>query len=116
MEVFYLSRRNADKVWWNHLSDEDRTQFSKAIETEWQGVLDFKAVTVIDPTQADAIREKQHDRVKSSRLVLRSKETDTGYKAEARWCEHCFKDPDIHDIERSCPCQSCRPSTSHCRS
>ena len=68
-----------------------------------QGVLDFKAVTIIDPTQADVIREKQRDRVICSRLVMRWKETDTGYKAKARWCVHGFKDPDIHEIERSCP-------------
>ena len=79
------------------------TQFSKAIETEWQGVLDFKAVTIIDSTQAGPIREKQRERVISSRHVLRWKETDTGYKAKARWCVHGFKDPDMHEIERSCP-------------
>ena len=100
---FYLSRRNADEVSWNHLSAEEQTQFSKAIETEWQEVLDFKAVTIIDSTQADVIREKQRERVISSRLVLRWKETDTGCKAKARWCVHGFKDPDIHEIERSCP-------------
>ena len=44
------------------------------------------------------------ERVMSSRLVLRWKETDTGYKAKARWCVHgFFKDPDIHEIERCCP-------------
>ena len=75
----------------------------KAIETEWQGVLDFKAVTIINPTKADVIREKQRERVISSRLVLRWKETDTGCKAKARWCVHGFKDPDIHEMERSCP-------------
>ena len=42
---FYLIRRNADEVSWKHLSVKEQTQFSKAIETEWQGVLDFKAVT-----------------------------------------------------------------------
>ena len=67
---FYLSRRNADEVSWKHLSAEDRTQFSKAIENEWQGVLDFKAVTIINPTQADVIREKQRERVISCRLAL----------------------------------------------
>ena len=56
---FYLSRRNADEVSWKHLSAEEQTLFSTAIETEWQGVLDFKAVTVIDSTQADVIREKK---------------------------------------------------------
>ena len=56
-----------------------------------------------DSTQADVIREKQRERVISSCLVLRWKETDTGYKAKARWREHGFKDPDIHEIERSCP-------------
>ena len=100
---FYFSRRNADELSWNHLSAEEQTQFSKAIETERQGVLDFKAVTITDSTQADVIREKHRERVVSSRLVLRWKETDTGYKAKARWCVHGFKDPDIHEIERSCP-------------
>ena len=100
---FYLSRRNADEVSWIHLSAEEQTQFSKAIETEWQGVLDLKAVTFIDSTQADVIREKHSERVISSRLVLRWKETDNGCKAKARWCVHGFKDPDIHEIERSCP-------------
>ena len=82
---------------------KNERSFSKAIETEWQGVLDFKAVTIIDSTQADVIREKDGERVTSSRLVLRWKETDTGYKAKARWCVHGFKDPDIHEIKRSCP-------------
>ena len=88
---------------WIILSAEEQTQFSKAIETEWQGVLDFKAVTIIDSTQADVIREKQCERVISSRFVLRWKETDTGYKANARWCVHSFNHPDILEIERSCP-------------
>ena len=99
----YLSRRNADEVSWSHLSAEERTQFSKAIETDWQGVLDFKAVTIIDSSQANVLREKQRDGVISSRLVLHWEETDTCYKAKARWCVHGFNDPDIHEIERSCP-------------
>ena len=103
MDNFYLSRRNADEVSWNLHSANEQMQFSKAIETERQGVLDFKAVIIIDSTQADVIREKQSERVISSRLVLRWKETDTGYKAKARWCGHGYKDPDIHEIERSCP-------------
>ena len=76
MENFCLSRRNADDVSWKHLSAEEQTQFSKAIETEWQGVLDFKAVTIIDSVQADVIRDKHRERVISSRLVLRWKEGD----------------------------------------
>ena len=55
---FYLSRRNADEVSRNRLSAEEQMQFSKAIETEWQGVPDFTAVTIIDPAQVDVIREK----------------------------------------------------------
>ena len=76
---FYLSGRNTDEVSWKHRSAGEQTQFSKAIETEWQGVLDFTAVTIIDSTQADVIREKHSDKVISSRI------------------------PDIHGIERSCP-------------
>ena len=36
-------------------------------------------------------------------IVLRWKGTDTGRKAKVRWCVHGFEDPDIHEIERSCP-------------
>ena len=81
----YLSRRNADEVSWNYLSADDRTQLSKAIETERKGALDFKAVTI------------------SSRPDMRWKETDTGYKAKARWYVHGSKDLDIHEMELSCP-------------
>ena len=83
--------------------DGTPTRYLGTIEPAWQGVLDFKAVTIIDSTQADVIRGKQRERVISSRLVLRWKETDTGYKSKARWCVHGFKDPDIHEIARSCP-------------
>ena len=48
---FSLSRRNAE-VSWKHPSAEQQTKFSKAIETEWKGVLDFKAVTIIDSKQS----------------------------------------------------------------
>ena len=29
--------------------------------------------------------------------------TDSGHIAKARWCVHGIKDPDIHELERSCP-------------
>ena len=106
---FYLSRRNADEVSWNRLSTEDRTQFLKAIKTERKGVLEFKAVTITDPTQADVIGEKQRERMSFSRLVVRWKETDIGYLAKARWYVHGCKDPYIHEIERSCPMSELSP-------
>ena len=56
---------------------------------------------IIDHPQADVNREKHRERVISSGIVLRWKETDAGYRAKARWCVHGFKD--IHEIERSCP-------------
>ena len=45
-EEFYLSRRNVDEVSWNHLSADEQSQFSQAIDAVWQGVLDFEAVTL----------------------------------------------------------------------
>ena len=114
---FYFSRRNANEVSWKHFSAEEQMQFPKANETEWPGVMDYKAVTIIDSTQADVIREKHREPVISSRLVLRWKETDTGYNAKARWCVHGFKDPDTHTrLSAVAQRQSCCPSTSHCRS
>ena len=115
---FCLSRRNADEVSWNQLSTEDRTQFLKAIETEWQGVLDFKAVTIIDPTQADVIREKQRERVISSRLVLRWKETDR-HRIQRRRLDGAYTVSRIlisTILSAAVQRQSCRPSTLHFRS
>ena len=37
-------------------------QFPKAIETEWQGVLDFKAVTIMDSVLADVVSEQHRER------------------------------------------------------
>ena len=62
MDIFYPSRRNADEVLETPFCPKSKTQFSNAIETEWQGVLDFKAVTIIDSTQPDLIREKHGSR------------------------------------------------------
>ena len=90
--------------------------FRKQFETEWQGVLDFKAVTIIDPTQVDVIREKQCERVISSRFVLRWKETDTGYKTKARWCVHFSRILPYTRLSAVAQHQSYRPSTLHCRS
>ena len=104
---FYLSRRNADEVSWNHCSAEERMQFSKAIETEWQGVLDFKAVTIIDSVQADVIREKHREWVIYSRLVLRWKETDTSTGSKILTYTR---------LSAVAQRQSCRPPTLHCRS
>ena len=112
----FICRRNADEVSWNHLSAEEQTQFSKAIETEWQGVLDFKAVTILDSTQADVNREKQRERVISSRLVLRWKETDTGYKAKADGAGTVSRILTSTRLSAVAQRQSCRPSTLHCRS
>ena len=94
----------ADEVSWNHISAEERTQFSKAIETEWQGVLDFKAVTIIDPTQSKCDQRKttRPSDLLSTCSALKG-DRHMVAKAKARWCVHGFKDPDIHEIERSCP-------------
>ena len=42
----------------NTFLPKNKRSLRTQIETEWQGVLDFKAVTIIDSTQADVIREK----------------------------------------------------------
>ena len=113
----YPSRRNADGVSWNHLSAEKRTQFSKAIETEGQGVLVFTAVTIIDSTQVDVIREKQRDRVMSSRTcpcagrrqTLVTSPRPDGACMVLRILTSTIPSVGAHR-------QNCRPSTLHYRS
>ena len=112
---FFLSRRNAYEVSWKHLSAEEQTQFSKAIETEWQGVLDFMAVTIIHSSQEDVIREKHSERVILS--PCRSMEGDRhriqgqGQMVRARF----FRILTSTRLSAVAQRQSCRPSTSHYR-
>ena len=93
---FYLSRRNADEVSWNHLSAEERTQFSKAIE--WQGVLDFKAVG--HRFHASGCDQKKTTRPSD---LLSTCPTLEGDRHWSQGQGQMVQDPDIHEIERSCP-------------
>ena len=110
---FCFSRRNADEVSWNRLYAEDRSQFLKAIETEWQGVLDFKAVTIIDFMQADVLREKHSERMSFSRLVFRWKEGTRPRPDGACTVTRILTSMRLSAVAQR---QTCRPSTSHCRS
>ena len=94
-EGFCFTQRNTDELHWKRLKENGKATFWRASETEWKGVLGLQAVTVTLPEEA-TIGQREEQRVISSRLVLRWKEDD-------RWCAHGFKDPDNHEIERSCP-------------
>ena len=75
--------------------------FWTASETEWKGVLGLQAGTVVPPKEAATIGQREEQRVILSRLVVCWKEDDSGHVADVRWCVHGFKDPDIHEIDRS---------------
>ena len=63
-------------------------------------MLDFKAVTIIDPTQADVVREKQRDRIISLDLFCAGKRQTpvTRPRPDVAWMVST-----IHEIERGCP-------------
>ena len=67
-------------------------------------------MAIIDPTQADVIREKHRERTISSRSGMRWKENVTGYEAKAKWYVRGSKDLDIHVIELSCPKSELSPT------
>ena len=96
----YFTCRNTEEVRWKAPSEDEKENVWKAVETV---VVGFKAVTIISPEEANTTRHQKQRRVISSMLVLRWKETDSGHIAKVRWCVHGFKDPGIHEIERSCP-------------
>ena len=80
-------------------------------------VLVFKAVTIIDSTQADVFRERQQrDRVISSRVVLRWKETDIGHKARPDGACMVSRIPTFTRSSAVVQRQRCRPSTLHFKS
>ena len=112
-EGFYFTRRTTDELHWKSSNENGKATFWRASETEWKGVLGLQAVTVTLPEEAATIGQREEQRVSSSRPLLRWKEDDSGHVAEARWCAHGFKDgfndPDIHEIDRSCPTPEVAP-------
>ena len=59
----YLTRRNTDDVRWQTLNEVEKETVWKAVETEWKGVVGFKAVTVVPPEGASNIRHPKQQRV-----------------------------------------------------
>ena len=103
-QCFYIApKTRGDELRRRDMAQHDWPQFEASILKEWSGALGANAVTVIPPAEAALIRNKHPERCLTSRVVLRWKKTETRVKAKARWCVHGFKDPDIHNIERSCP-------------
>ena len=84
-----------------HLTMTGMTKL-KSCRNRMEGCRWCNAVAVSPLEVASMIRHQQ-PRVISSRLVVRWKETCSGHIAKARWCVHGFKDPDIDEIEYSCP-------------
>ena len=101
MEIFTSVEGTPMRYLGNTLLPKSKRNFRKQSRPNRKEYSISRRVTIIDSAQADVIREKHSETVISSRLVLRWRETDTGFKA--RWWVHGFKDPDIHEIERSCP-------------
>ena len=104
-------RRNTDEAHWKRFKKKKKRKGKcwRSFETEWKGVLGLQAVTVTPREEAATIGQREQQCVISSRLVLRWEETDSSHVAEARWCAHGFKDPDIHETERSCPTPEIAP-------
>ncbi len=93
------------------LSPQERAQFSESDSKEWAAILKSGAVKVLSIRASAAIREKQPERVISSRMVRRWKPvvgTNTAPTAKSRWCVHGHQDPDTGGLM----CYSPTPATS----
>lgn len=79
-----------------HMTQEEKQMFHKAKLTEWETIYDdMKAVQLVNPTEAKAIRQTRGDRVIKSRYVLTKKEEDGHpWRPKARLTMCGYMDPD----------------------
>ena len=75
---------------------EDVEGFRKSDASEWQSIVDFGAVKILNESEADVVRKEQPHRILASRVVRRKKPMPGigNFKYKSRWCVLGHSDPD----------------------
>ena len=120
---FYLAKKKESpgQVTFSLLGEEEKKTFRQSRDKEIKSLLDSGAIKVLTLEESKAFRKAHPDHVLTSRYVDRWKPTeafavlpdnfdanDPGehraqVAAKSRWCVVGWKDPHVHEIERSAP-------------
>ena len=100
-----LLAKRGDEVSLKDLSHQEKELFDASDKTEWEAILNTKAVRVIAGAEAMQVRKSQPDRIISSRMVRRRKPQPgiNAWKAKSRWCLHGHADPDTGTLVTYAP-------------
>ena len=76
---------------------EDIEGFRKSDASEWQSIVEFGAVRVLDEAESESVRKKEPHRIIASRVVRRKKPMPGigNFKYKSRWCVLGHGDPDV---------------------
>ena len=113
------NKRAAKEIKLKDLSPHDHELFRKAIQKEWDTNLENCAIRVIQPLEAQRIRQQMSHRIMQSRLLHVAKPLDDASqvdpstilecsphipcKAKSRWVARGDKDPDMFTVTASSP-------------
>ena len=120
---FYLAKKKESpgQVTFSLLGEEEKKIFRQSRDKEIKSLLDSGAIKVLTLEESKAFRKAHPDHLLTSRYVDRWKPTeafavlpdnfganDPGehraqVAAKSRWCVVGWKDPHVHEIERSAP-------------
>ena len=89
-------------------SPEEVEGFRKSDLSEWQSIVDFGAVRVLNEGEADVVRRSQPHRILASRIVRRKKPMPgiRNFKYKSRWCVLGHGDPDSDSFKTFSPMPS----------
>jgi hypothetical protein len=115
-----INKRAAKELRLKDLDSHDYELFKQAIQKEWKTNIDNGAIVVIQPHEAQKIRQQNASRIMQSRLLHVAKPIDdmtqidaanilncsphgAPCKAKSRWVARGDKDPDIFNVCASSP-------------
>ena len=106
--LFVRKRRNPDEVTRRDFSSSDWPQFEKAILKETTSMVEKnKALSPVSPKESARILREMPERVMRSRYALRwepvNEDGKITHAAKCRWVVLGFEDPDVLELEGSCP-------------
>ena len=121
---FYMAKKKESpgQVEFSHLEEKFKKIFRKARDKEIKSLLDGGSIKILSLEESKKFRQQHPDHVLTSRYVDRWKSTEDlsvlpenfdtnrydpdkpcGAAPKSRWCVVGWRDPHIHQIERSAP-------------
>lgn len=116
-----MIKQNDKEIKWKDIPETEKDLYKKAEVTQWQQHLQYEAVKVYYPDDAELIRKKvPKDRILRARFAYRDKNVakrrinpETPPKPKARLCVGGHRDPDLADGALNTEAYSFKGSAHH---